>query len=113
MAPLRPSGGTALEVVDVIRNLANSSEVLTQQSGPIDVDRATRKMVGCARTTRKDVCTYCKKDGRNANNCWRKNPEMTPEWYKQGDNKADSDVGLADMLKTMRSNSTKERSFDR
>ena len=109
--------GTALEVVDVIGNLTNSSEVLTQarhlqQSGPIDVDRATGRMSGCARTERKDVCTYCKKDGHNANNCWRKNPEMTPEWYKQGGNQAESDVGLGDMLETMRSNSTKKLSFD-
>ena len=107
------------EVVDVIGNLTNSSEVLTQarhlqQSGPIDVDRATGKMVGfgCARTARKHVCTYCKKDGHNAINCWRKNPEMSQEWYKQGRNKAEYDVGLGDMSETIRSNSTKDLSFD-
>ena len=73
-------------------------------------------MVGCARTARNDVyvCTYCKKDGHDANNCWKKNTEMTPEWYKQGDNKAESDIRLGDMLKIMRSlrDSTKELSFD-
>jgi hypothetical protein len=55
---------------------------------PIEVrERPLREGLGYAGESSEDEspvirCTHCQKFGHDADHCWERHPELTPEWFR-------------------------------
>ena len=91
--------GNVVRAEDIIENLTNSSEVLSnarniQSYAPINVDSYGKYHSGKANHTRKSglKCEHCGKTGHAQDGCFELHPEKAPKWWKM---KQENDNGEA------------------